>query len=283
MKKSISYWAFPGGLEGKKSIRECFVEAKAAGFEAVELAMGMEGEITLDSREEDLKKIAETAEEVGIEISSLATGLYWEYNFSSGDPAKVEMARNVTLKMLEAAKYIGVDTILAIPGSVDVFFDPSAEVVPYDVVWQRVTDALKELAPVAESFKVNIGIENVWNKFLLSPIEMMYFIDSIGSDYVGVYFDVGNVMPFGYPEQWIRVLGKRIKRVHFKDFKRACGTVEGFCDLLEGDVNWPAVVDALDEIGYDSFVTAEMIPLYAHYPEVRIENTSRAMDKILRR
>jgi L-ribulose-5-phosphate 3-epimerase len=283
VKKSISYWAFPGGLEGKKCIRECFVEAKAAGFEAVELAMGMEGEITLESSEDDIKEIVKTAEDVGIGISSLATGLYWDYNFASSDPSKIEMAHRITVKMLEIAKQLGVDTILVIPGSVDVFFDPSAEVIPYDFVWQRVTDALKALAPVAEDLRVNIGIENVWNKFLLSPIEMKYFIDNIGSEYVGVYFDVGNVMPFGYPEQWIRILGKRIKKVHFKDFKRACGTGDGFCDLLEGDVNWPAVMDAFREIGYDDVVTAEMIPLYAHYPEVRIQNTSFVMDKILGR
>ena len=99
----------------------------------------------------------------------------------------------------------------------------------------------------------------------------------------GVYMDVGNVMAGGYPQQWIRILGKRIKRVHLKDFKVAVGTAEGFCDLLEGDVPWPEVIKALKEIGYDGPLTAEMIPLYKHYPEVRLKNTSNAMDAILGR
>jgi L-ribulose-5-phosphate 3-epimerase len=283
MKKSISYWAFPGGLEGTISLRDCFLKAKELGFDAVEVAMNMEGEINLESSEDDIRKIVKTAEEIGVEISSLATGLFWEYNYANNDPAKAEMANKITVKMLETAKYLGVDTILVIPGCVDSFGNPNAEVISYEVVWERAVNALKKLAPVAEQLNVNIGVENVWNKFILSPVEANYFFDSIGSEYVGMYFDVGNILLYGYPEQWIRILGKRIKKVHLKDFKRACATIDGFCDLLEGDVNWPAVVQALKDVGYDSYVTAEMIPTYRYYPETRLANTSRAMDKILGR
>jgi hexulose-6-phosphate isomerase len=107
--------------------------------------------------------------------------------------------------MLEVASWLGVDTILVVPGAVDVFFKPDFPVVPYDLVYERSFQALKELTPFAESYKVNIAIENVWNKFLLSPVEMKHFIDSIGSPYVGVYFDVGNVLRIGLPEQWIKI------------------------------------------------------------------------------
>ena len=110
---------------------------------------------------------------------------------------------------------------------------------------------------------------------------MRDFIDKIGSDYVGSYFDVGNVLFNGYPEHWIKILGNRIKKVHFKDYRIASGGLHGFVDLLAGDVNYPAVVKALRDIGYDGYVTGEMIPAYTHYPETIIYNTSLAMDKIL--
>ena len=117
-----------------------------------------------------------------------------------------------------------------------------------------------------------------WNKFLLSPLEMRDFIDSFNSDFVGSYFDVGNVLLTGYPEQWIRILGKRMKRVHIKDFKKSTGTVEGFVDLLEGDVDFDGVKKALADISYDGYVTAEMLP----YQPGRPEKTAAAMKKIFK-
>ena len=144
-------------------------------------------------------------------------------------------------------------------------------------------EALTELSSEAEALKINIGIENVWNKFLLSPLEMRNFIDQIGSEYVGAYFDVGNVLHAGYPEHWISILGKRIKKVHFKDYRRQAGGLHGFVDLLAGDVDYPKVLQALAEIGYDDFVIAEMIPPYTHYSTQIIYNTSASMDVILGR
>ena len=117
---------------------------------------------------------------------------------------------------------------------------------------------MKELAPDAEAAGVVIGLENVWNKFLLSPLEMRDFLDKVGSDYVKAYFDIGNVVVNGYPEHWIRILGSRIARVHVKDFRTIVGNINGFVDLLGGDVNFPEVVKALREVGYDSYLTAEM-------------------------
>jgi L-ribulose-5-phosphate 3-epimerase len=125
---------------------------------------------------------------------------------------------------------------------------------------------------------VALCIENVWNKFLLSPLEMRDFIDGFDSRMVGAYFDVGNVLLTGYPEQWIRILGERIKRVHVKDFKRSAETAEGFVDLLEGDVDFEVVNKALAEVGYDGYVTAEMLPFVPGRPE----KTALAMKKIFR-
>ena len=167
-----------------------------------------------------------------------------------------------------------------IPGAVDIFFNPDEPVVPYDVAYDRLRRVLDDLVPYADKKKVAIALENVWNRFLLSPLEVRDLVDAYSSDYLGVYFDTGNIMLIGYPEQWIRILGKRIKRVHFKDFRRAVGTVEGFVDLLEGDVDWPAVMASLREIGYGGYCTAELIPTYYHAPQMRWENASKAMDAI---
>jgi hexulose-6-phosphate isomerase len=145
----------------------------------------------------------------------------------------------------------------------------------------RVAEAMKELVPVAEKNKVAIGIENVWNKMFLSPLEVCDFVDKFGSEYLGWFFDIGNIMLTGMPEQWIRLLGKRIKKVHAKDYRRTVGTLDGFVDLLEGDVNWPEVMKALREVGYDDYLIAEMIPGYRFAPETRLANTSLALDKIL--
>jgi len=281
MKKSINYWAFPGGLEGTKNIREAMRQARDAGFEAIELCIGDTGNLHVGTTRKACDAIRKTADKTGIEIASCASGVWWGYNFASPRAQDRIRAIGAAKKMLKITGWLGADTLLTIPGSVDVFFDPAAPVVPYDVVMKRATEGVKKTLPTAEKAGVAMAIEPVWNKFLLSPMEMRAFVDSFKSRFVGVYMDVGNVVLYGYPEQWIRILGKRIKRVHLKDFKRAVGTADGFCDLLEGDVNWPEVVAALKEIGYNSYLTAEMIPLYANHPMVRIRNTSAAMDAIL--
>lgn len=285
MKKSISWWSFPGALAGKPelSLRECMQLARDAGFEGIELWLEEKGDINLNSTRQEMKRILELAREIGIEINSLATGLLFQYTLTSGKKEIREKGKTVVKKMLELAHYLKVDAVLVIPGAVDVFFNPSAEVVPYDVAYRRAFEAIKECVPVAEEYKVTIGLENVWNKFLLSPLEFRDFVDKFNSEYVGVYFDVGNVLLTGYPEHWIKILGKRIKQIHIKDFRRGVGSAEGFVDLLEGDVNWKAVILALQEVGYERYLTAEMIPPYSQHPEALIYNTSRSMDFILRR
>jgi len=285
MKKSINYWSFAerSANGSKMSLKNCMEQARKAGFEAIELAVAEEGELSLNSTGEDVGKIVQAAKEAGIELSSLATGLFWDYSLSSSNDEVVDKAKRIVKKMLELASYLGVDTILVVPGAVDIFSKPEGEVIPYDVAYQRSLECLRECLSTAEKYKVNIGIENVWNKFLLSPLEMRDFIDKLGSDYLGAYFDVGNTLLTGYPEHWIRILGKRIKKIHIKDFKRAIGNINGFCDLLEGDVDWAEVMRALREIGYDGYITAEMLPPYSQHPEALIYNTSKSMDFILGR
>ncbi|MEA3485507.1 MAG: sugar phosphate isomerase/epimerase family protein [Candidatus Aerophobetes bacterium] len=285
MKKGINYWSFPGVLSGKpeRGLKDCMKLANDAGFEGIELTLEEKGEINLNSSRQDITKIAGVAKEVGIELSSLATLLLWNYSLTSSEVRTREKAKDIVKKMLEFASYLEVDTVLVIPGAVDVFFNPRAEIVPYDVAYERSLEALKECARTAEKYKVNIGVENVWNKFLLSPLEMRDFIDKIGSEYVGAYFDVGNTLLTGYPEHWIRILNKRIKKVHIKDFRTSVGNVNGFVDLLEGDVNWKKVIRALEDVGYDGYLTAEILPPYSQHPEALLDNTSKSMNFILGR
>jgi hexulose-6-phosphate isomerase len=124
-------------------------------------------------------------------------------------------------------------------------------------------------------------VENVWNKFLLSPLEMRRFLDEIGSDYVGAYFDVGNIIYIGYPDQWMRILGKRIKKLHFCDCRfDQCG-LGMFVDLFEGDVDFEAVMRAARDIGYDDWAIVEFLPNYKRFPYQSIINAKLSMDTIM--
>ena len=278
MKISASYWMFEGGLEANKPIAEAMQEAKELGFDAIELAVAGKGVLTDQATQAQCEDIVAAAQKIGIEISSVASGESWAYSPTANDPEHRARIINFTRKALQITKWLGSDAYLFVPGAVDVFFLPDAEVIAYDVCYQRACEAIRQILPSAEETGVAICIENVWNKFLLSPLEMRDFIDSFKSEMVRAYFDVGNVLLTGYPEQWIRILGKRIKRVHVKDFKCSIGTAEGFVDLLEGDVNFQTVKEALAEIGYDGYVTAELLPFQPGRPE----KTAQAMKEIFK-
>lgn len=278
MKKGINVWSFPQG-----TIKENLTLAKKAGFEGVELALNGTGELSMESTEKEIKEVKKVADDLGLSLYSLSCGLCWDYRLSDDDESNREKAKDMIKKQLDTAKILGADTVLVIPGVVNVEFSFPEKKVAYDVVYERAIKGINELKSYAESLKVNMGLENVWNKFLLSPMEMRDFIDKIGSEYVGSYLDVGNTLYCGYPEDWVRILGKRIKKVHFKDYRLQAGGLHGFVDLLAGDVDYPEVVKALNEIGYDGWVSAEMIPNYKHHTDAIIYNTSYAMDRILGR
>ncbi|MCK9221986.1 MAG: sugar phosphate isomerase/epimerase [Limnochordia bacterium] len=276
MKKSISIWMFPEDW----TLEQICQTTKDAGYDAIELSFNEVGPLSLKGTEKDALQVKETVEKAGLEIASLASGLFWTYSLTSDDATTRQKAKDIVKGMLQAAHWLGTDCILVVPGAVDVFFNPASEVVPYDVVYERSLAALKELAPVAEDFKVSIGLENVWNKFLLSPLEMARFIDEIDSPYVGAYFDAGNVLFAGYPQDWIRILGDRIKRVHIKDYRKSIGNADGFVNLLEGDVPWPEVMKALKDIGYTGYVTAEVLPPYKYDGGQLAHDACAAMNKI---
>ena len=273
MIKSISHWAF----SPERPLPEVFDMARDLGFQAVEVTIAESGAITPETTAEQCAEIVEAAKNSGITLSSLASGLGWANPLTCEDAEVRRRGKELTSASLRVARDLGLDAILLVPGGVGAEFVPGFQGAPYDVAYDNALAALGELKGVAEEMGVTIGVENVWNKFLLSPLELRDFLDKVNSTRVGSYFDVGNVIVSGYPEQWIHILGSRIKRVHFKDFKRDVGTLDGFCDLLEGDTNYAAVMTALREIGYDGFVTAEFFNAEADLPKI-----SAAMDTILK-
>jgi len=278
MKISASYWIFEGGLEGTLPIHKAMEQASQLGFDAIELGIASQGVLTHLTTQAECEAICAMANKNGLEISGVASGESWGSSPTSSDVKVREKILDFTKKALQITQWLGTDAYLYVPGAVDVFFLPEAEVVPYDVCYERAAEAISKLLPTAEKLGVSIAVENVWNKFLLSPLEMRDFIDKFKSTSVGAYFDVGNVLLTGFPDQWIRILGSRIKRVHIKDFKLSIGTADGFVDLQEGDVDFEAIKKALAEINYDGYLTAEMIPFVPGRPE----KTAEAMKKIFK-
>lgn len=278
MKISANYWMFEGGLEATLPVADAMSQAKELGFDAIELCVASSGELTHQSTQSECEAILANARELGIEISSVASGESWGCSPTDDDPAVRRKIIEFTKEALQVAKWLGTDAYLFVPGAVDVFFLEDSPVVPYDVCYDRARQSIEQIVPTAERLGMTLGIENVWNKFLLSPLEMRDFIDRFGSKAVGSYFDAGNVLLTGHPEHWIKILGTRIVRVHVKDYKKSVGTAEGFVDLLEGDLDFQTLKTALSQIGYDGYITAEMLP----YQPGRPEKTAAAMTKLFK-
>lgn len=275
MKKAISAWSF-AGTDFLANVRL----ARAAGFEGMEAALDRTGAIRPDSSDEELRELGRRAAGEGVILHSLACTLCWENSFAADDPGERLRALEIARSQIHAARALGATSVLLVPGSVHTPLRPGVAPVPYGRAFERSFAAFSELKEVAEAEGIDIGIENVWNKIFLSPLELRDFVDSLGSPRIGVYFDVGNVLAFGFPEDWIRVLGRRIKKVHLKDYRSETTGFAGFVDLLAGEVNWPEVMAALRETGYDGWCTAEMLPPYRFCPERILHNTSAAMSDI---
>ncbi|MGI6173716.1 MAG: sugar phosphate isomerase/epimerase family protein [Christensenellales bacterium] len=277
MYKSINQWSFPSGM----TVPEMMRLAKISGFEGFEPALSETGALSLESADGEFLALKRTAEDIGIKLTSLASGLTWSYSPTSNDENIRKIAKEQVRRQLECAKLLGVDAILFVPATVGSgFWGGADDPVKYEDAWYRTIDNLNDLKGYAEELGVTIGVENVWNNFLMSPREFRELIDTVDSPRVKVYLDVGNVLKYGWPEQWIDILGCRICRVHVKDFKREVGTLAGFVDLLSGDVNFPAVIDALNRNGYEGPLTAEM-GVNSVYPEDIVFRTARALEKIL--
>ncbi len=188
--------------------------------------------------------------------------------------------------MIQAAHDLGTDNLLTIAGSVYIPWIPDREPVPIVDCDRRARESIGKLLPTAERLGVSLNIENIFfNGYLTTPAEMVAFVDSFGSERVRVHFDTGNIMLFQFPEHWIPILGKRIKNIHFKEFtkKGTDHSLESFRPLLDGTTNWPAVMEALEGVGYQGYLTFEYFHPYPHYPEALVYQTSDSLDRMLGR
>jgi hexulose-6-phosphate isomerase len=284
MKKSINLWAFP--YPQRMTLRECLQLAKDAGFDGIELNYDLENDLSPRSSGSHYRSIRQAAEDIGIAISGLCSFLYWPYSLTDSDPARRARALELAGLMIDAARELGTDNLLTIAGSTYIPWIPDREPVPIDVCDRRAREAIGGLLPRAEKAGVTLNIENIcFNGYLTTPGELCAFVDSFGNKHVQVHFDTGNVMLFQFPEHWIPILGRRIKNVHFKEFSKKATdhSLESFRTLLDGTTNWPAVTDALEQTGYEGFVTFEYFHPFLHYPEALVEQSSDALDRILGR
>lgn len=284
MKKSINLWAFP--YPSKMNLRQCMELAKRAGFDGIELNYDLDSDLSPKATSKDFVKIRQMAEEVGIAISGLCSFLFWPYPLTSNDPAERARGMELAELMTQAAADLGTENLLVVPGAVHMPWRADHDPTPNDVCDQRAKAAIAKLLPKAEKLGVFMNIENIFfNGYLMTPMEMVQFVDHFASEHLRVHFDTGNIMMFQFPEHWIPILGKRIKNVHLKEFTKK-GTdfsLETFRPLLDGTTNWPAVIDAFDAIGYSGYLTFEYFHPYAHYPEALIYQTSDSLDRLLGR
>lgn len=211
--------------------------------------------------DEAVGTIAEHAETAGLDVPAVSTTMHWDAPLSSPDPEVRERGLEIGERMLAVADRLDAGAVLIVPALV-------TGDTPYDVAYERALSGVRALAEAATDYHdLTVAVENVWNDFLLSPLEFREFLDAASeAGPVGAYFDVGNVRRFGHPEQWIDILGERIERVHVKDYRTDIDTIDAFTYPLQGDLDWDAIDRALAEIGYDDWITAE-VPPYESHPE----------------
>jgi len=233
------------------SYQETLQNAKDAGYEAFELTFREDRDTSIgsmtDAKIADMLKMAEDME---IElVSTVGSGEPRPDIMTCDEGVRRESVDEIK-RILEVVAKFGIDTWLLVPGRV-------SEQCHYDDAYYNAREALLDLAPFAEDIGVTIAVEYVWNRFLLSPMEFDRFLGEIGSSRVGLYFDTGNMVIQSFPEQWVKIIGNGVKKVHFKDFQR-----QGYewKPLLEGDVDFPAVMAELRNIGYDDALISEVSP-----------------------
>ena len=260
-------------LGGALPLPEVFRLARRGGFEGVELTLPADGPFSLRASDAERSELRGLAAD-GPPIFSLNAGLPCQFSASSLDPATRGEGQALVRSSIDLASDLGVDTLLYIPGVV-------TDDAPFTEVWDAARAATEALLPHAEQAGVTLAVENVWNALILSPRDMLEFVDGFASPHLRVYFDVGNVMQFGRPQHWIEALGSdRIARVHVKDFTLQPGGWLGFTQLLHGDVDWPVVMRTLRDVGYSGWVTPEVSPSSAA-PEAWVSELSAAMDTII--
>ena len=257
------------GAKLKKALQLGMLPSKLANLEKFKLARkcGFEGiEASPMGDLQAARELGKLARQADVPIHSIVYG-GWHAPFSDPNPEVIKKGLRGMETALRSAEAMGADTVLLVPAVV-------TENVSYADAYKRSQEHIRKLLPLAEEMRVVIAVENVWNKFLLSPLEFARYVDEFDSPWLKAYFDVGNVIIFGFAQDWIRTLGKRIVKIHLKDFKR-----RGYqwTNLLDGDVNWPQVIRALGEVGYRGYLTTEL----SGGDEAYLTDLSKRIDRIL--
>jgi L-ribulose-5-phosphate 3-epimerase len=258
MKKGICF----GCLPGKWSIEEKMALAARAGYHGVEI-----GTVEEPSEREPYSRAAKAA---GLEIPSIMASGHWANPLSSGDEEVRQKGLRNIRDSVDTAVAVGATVVLVVPGVI-------TDSQNYEEAYSLSLRSMKELAPYAAEQHIKLGVENVWNKMLLTPREMRLFLEEVDAPNVGLYFDCGNILAYGFPQRWIRDLGDQIIKVHVKDFE---SNTRQFKNLLQGSVPWKEVRQALLDIGYDDYLTVELGP-YPQYPDQLAIDSSHHLDRII--
>lgn len=227
---------------------ELLENCRRMGYEAVELVIRAEAEVSLDTEPARLKQLVKQAAAADIELASVVLGCKPRVNIMTNDGDLRQTSMMNIERGLQVAQALGVDTMLITPGSLG----PDSH---YDDAYFNALTSLRRLAPTVEEIGVNLAVEYVWNWFLTSPLEYRRFLDDVDCSCIGFYFDTGNMAIQSYPEQWVKILGRHIKKVHVKDFRRSDYSWQ---PLMTGDVDFPAVMAELRKIGYDDVLLSEV-------------------------
>lgn len=258
MKKGICFGCLPKewSLEAKLAL------AARAGYHGVEI-----NALPDAASREEAKRAAEAA---GIELPSVMAGGHWQYPLSSDDESIRQQGLQAIRESVDTAVAVGATVVLVVPAVVN-------DTQLYSDAYARSLESMRELAAYAAERDIRLGVENVWNRFLLTPREMGQYLDELGSPNVGLYFDCGNILNYGYPQTWIRELGHRIIKVHLKDYDVP---TRQWRHLLQGSANWAEIRKALAEVGYDDYLTVEL-PLYPTCSDQMVIDSSHHLDRII--
>ena len=279
MIKGISYLSFENGLSNNEPIESALSQTKMHGFDTLELSVSSEGVINTNSSKAECEMIRKRIDDSGVFVDSIATGMSWGVSPTSDDESIRKKSISLHQNALKVASYLDCKALLFVPGVVKSPISP--EIVRYDRALDRLTEAINQMLPIAEDLNVDLCMENVWNGFFYSPIELRDFVDSFDSDRLGVYLDIGNLIGYQqYPPHWVELLNSRIKRVQIKDFQENFDWTGSFsfCDIGAGDVPWQETIEALRTIEYKSTIIAEMLP----WDETILSRTSAAMDQLFK-
>lgn len=262
IKKAVKF----GMIDEPLSVLEKFKLLKELGFDGVEPS---------SPSDLDEKEVVEAIKETGLPVHGLVNSVHWEKPLSDPDPAVREESRAGMEHALKQAKAFGATSVLLVPAVVN-------KSVSYADAYARSQAEIRKFLPLAEELEIQIALENVWNNFLLSPLEFAQYIDAFDSPWIGAYFDVGNIVNYGWPEHWIQTLGHRIMKLDIKEYSRTKRNDEGLwkgfqVELGEGDCDWAAVGQALKAIGYAGWATAE-IP---GGNTARLKDIAMRMDRLL--